>query len=156
MAAAMSLFTVHFAMLGSSSGAIQNALGVARNLLILLIPAGTKANRIAEAVILSLFGLIPVFEWFLPFLPFSWWDLLPAVAMVIGSLLFWSAQSKKIRIAQLFVISPCWLTYDIVFRSFPGMVTEIFNMTSVLVAFFRFRRLAKDEKNKADCVKKQK
>lgn len=135
---AMFFFTLHFGMLHSLSGMIQNALGVTRNVLILLIPAKTRANRIAEVLILSAFALVPLAEILIPGMTFSWWDLLPAVAMVLGSLLYWTGDAKKIRIAQLFIISPCWLTYDIVFRSYPGMVTEIFNMTSVVLSFLRF------------------
>ncbi len=136
---AMVFFTLHFGMLGSLSGMIQNALGVTRNLLILAIPKKTRANRIAEVGILLAFALVPLAEVLIPGMVFTWWDLLPAVAMVLGSILYWSEDAKKIRIAQLFIISPCWLTYDIIFKSVPGMVTEIFNITSVVVSFLRFR-----------------
>lgn len=135
---AMFFFTLHFGMLGGLAGMIQNALGVVRNLLILAIPAKTRANRIAEAGILIAFALVPVAELLIPAMEFSWWDLLPTVAMVLGSLLYWTADAKKIRIAQLCIISPCWLTYDVISSSVPGIVTEIFNITSVLVSFVRF------------------
>lgn len=136
---AMSFFTLHFALLGTVSGTIQNALGTVRNLLMILIPAKTKLNRIAEGFILAAFASIPLIEYLVPTIPFNAWDLLPAAAMVIGTAFYWKASTRSLRIAQLFVISPCWLTYDVIFRSVPGMVTETFNMTSVIISFVRMK-----------------
>lgn len=151
---AMSFFTLHFALLGTVSGTIQNALGVLRNLLMLLIPAKTRANRIAEGFVLAAFAAIPLIEYAIPSIPFSPWDLLPAAAMVVGTVLYWKASTRSLRIAQLFIISPCWLTYDVIFCSIPGMVTETFNMTSVIVSFIRMRRSADPKESEERAVER--
>jgi len=64
-----------------------------------------------------------------------------AVGFIGAGLLIFSYQckdSKRIRMANLFVNSPAWLIYDIYTVSYSGILCEIFTLISVIVSFFRY------------------
>ncbi len=75
-----------------------------------------------------------------------WWiALLLAVALCGGTLVMWGRDGKKIRLAQFFMISPLWIVNNAYYGSIGGIVCEVFNMSSVLVSFIRFRRTGYDK-----------
>ena len=143
MGISLGLFAVHYAMLGSACGVMQNTLSLIRNIVIMTLPKESRAGKIAKCIVLFLFGAAPFIELAVPALPFSPWDFLIAPATLLGSALFWTSDVKKIRIGQFFLLSPAWLTYAIVFGSVPGIVTECFNMLSVAVSWIRINADAK-------------
>lgn len=138
-------FTAHYFMLGSLAGALQNFLSLVRNICILAFPKDSRAGRISKIAVLAAISSIPFVELLVPALPFSPWDFLVVPATAIGSAIFWTSDAKKIRIAQFCILSPAWLTYNIVFGSIPGIATECFNLASVALSSVRMKR---DEKKK--------
>ena len=130
-------FAIHFAMLGSVAGAINNTLSLIRNILILTLKKDSLADKIAKIGVCFALAAVPLVELLIPALPFSPWDFLVAFATLVGSIFFWESDAKKLRIAQFFIISPCWLTYNIIVGSIPGAVTECFNLCSVAVSWVR-------------------
>ena len=82
------------------------------------------------------------------FLKETWWLVVFVfVAQAAGTLAMWTKNGRIIRFAQLFVISPFWLLYDALIPtpSFGGVLCEVFNMTSVIVSFIRFRKTGFDQ-----------
>ncbi len=65
-------------------------------------------------------------------------SLIPSVAMVIFTYAVWNADAKFIRKLNFFVCSPMWLAYNIFNIAIAGIVTEVFNMLSVAVSWYRF------------------
>ena len=55
---------------------------------------------------------------------------------------------KKIRLCQLFIISPRWLAYDALIPtpSIGGILTEIINICSVCLALYRYRKIGFTER----------
>ena len=68
----------------------------------------------------------------------GWSSLLPTAAMVVGTPFLWTQNGKTLRLAQLFFVSPCWLTYNVIVFSIAGVFTESFNIISVIVSLCRF------------------
>ena len=57
----------------------------------------------------------------------------------------WTKNSNTIRIVQLVIISPFWLIYTASLAAWAGILTEVFNISSIGVYYFRMWR----EKKKA-------
>ena len=74
----------------------------------------------------------------------GWKSILPIIAMVLLSFVFWNDNTGKLRKLNL----PCnvlWLVYDGLCLSWTGVITELFMMTSIIIAMVRFDRLKKAE-----------
>lgn len=72
----------------------------------------------------------------------GWWDLLPVVGSVIGTLAMYMASENTLRALKLFE-SPCWLVYNCTVPSTGGIICEACNIVSIVVGLIRFRK--KDE-----------
>ncbi|MGN1096169.1 MAG: YgjV family protein, partial [Eubacteriales bacterium] len=71
--------------------------------------------------------------------------ILPFIGAVGSTFVMWTRDGKKIRISQLFLLSPLWLIYDAINGSVGGVLCEIFNITSVIISFIRFRKAGYDK-----------
>lgn len=65
-------------------------------------------------------------------------SLIPPVAMIIFTYAIWNADAVFIRKMNFFICSPMWLTYNICSLAVAGILTEVFNMLSVAVSWYRF------------------
>lgn len=65
-------------------------------------------------------------------------ELIPSVAMIIFTYAIWNADAKFIRKLNFFICCPMWLTYNVFNFAIAGIVTEIFNMFSVALSWYRF------------------
>lgn len=74
----------------------------------------------------------------------SFWWLFPTMAMVLSTVTLWLQNPRLVRILT-FPASPMWLTYNIVVRSYSGMVTETFVIISLLISIIRYDILRKDQ-----------
>ena len=70
--------------------------------------------------------------------------ILVTVAQLAGTVFMKLGKPKVIRIGTLTAVSPIWLVYDIFKVSVGGILCESFNMGSIVVALFRFRRKKED------------
>ena len=69
-------------------------------------------------------------------------------AQLAGTIAMWIRSGKMIRLAQLLVVSPCWLAYDALIPTpnIGGILTEIINICSVCIALFRYRKIGFTER----------
>ena len=65
-------------------------------------------------------------------------ELIPSVAMIIFTYAIWNADARFIRKLNFFVCCPMWLTYNIFNFALAGIVTEVFNILSVALSWYRF------------------
>ena len=65
-------------------------------------------------------------------------ELIPSIAMIIFTYAIWNADAKFIRKLNFFICCPMWLTYNIFNFAIAGIVTEIFNILSVALSWYRF------------------
>lgn len=145
-----SLWMIHFAMLGSWSACLMNAVGVVRALFILRqYRTGKSAPYVkwllcTMAMLSGVFGIFvnwngnnpllvaaPVWLWRLVII------LLPFVT-VFSTLAFWSGRGSVIRVGQLALVSPVWLACDLMSGSVMGVICEVMNIISVIVSLCRF------------------
>lgn len=134
------LFAVSFFMLGAWSGALMNLFATIR-------PELLRREKIAQSqwVLVLLSGLLILIslatlliwkeKWYL--------ILIVAAAQSFGTFFMWTQNGKNIRLAQLGIVSPLWIAYNclIPVPSIGGILTEIINIISVLLALFRYRKV---------------
>ena len=129
---ANAVYIVHFFMLGAYSGCVNLLISFLRNLM--LFRSDLKWTQ-AKGWMWFYIGLNILMA------GLTWKDLFsifPCVAMITMTIVMWTRDGKKIRLASLLVNSPAWLTYDIYTMSYSGILCELFSMISVLVSIKRF------------------
>ena len=76
------------------------------------------------------------------------WDgavsILPGLGAISGTLACWTNNAKIIRITNLTINSPCCLIYDVIFRSWGGVINESITIISIIVSIMRFGLKALD------------
>ncbi|MGN0989518.1 MAG: YgjV family protein [Eubacteriales bacterium] len=128
---ATTLYSVHFVMLGAMSGAAMNMLCAVRAVVFYDRSKKWVQSPVCPIIFSVLSVVLGVVTWAGPM------TLLPTVATVLTSLSFWAKTPKSIRLFTL-PASPMWLVYNILNRSYSGVLTECFVMTSIIVAMIRF------------------
>ncbi len=136
-------FTVQFILTSAWAGVLFNVFNIIRAILYqnqknrkLLLVVTMEIGVLALSLI-SLFAFKEV-----------WWLVLfTLVAQAAGTFSMWTKNGKTIRIFQLSLVSPGWLLYDALIPtpSIGGVLTEVFNMVSVIVSFIRFRKTGFDK-----------
>lgn len=67
------------------------------------------------------------------------------IAMVVMSLSYQCKKSTHVFLVQLiacllfFVISPCWIIYNVVVFSIAGILNETLNIGSILISLIRYK-----------------
>lgn len=133
-----SFFSIHFFLLGAYTGSILNAIAVIR-----AVVYSKRDNKFFGSEFWLWFFIVVsaiagIFTWQ------GFESILPIIAMIVGSVSIWVIKPRHIRILS-FIPSPMWLTYNIINVSIPGAVTEIFIMTSIAIAIFRYDILLKEK-----------
>jgi len=64
-------------------------------------------------------------------------SLLPLGGTISGTISYWQKRTKWLRLLAL-ISPPLWFTYNFISHSYPGMLTEIFLISSTLIAIYRF------------------
>lgn len=124
-------YFVQFMLLGALTGCYSQIVGITRN--VFLIRKWEWMRWKIWAILICLMQvLITIFTWknMLSLLP-----LIANIALTIGG---WTNNPRKVRIANMFFNSPCWLIYDICFFSLAGIVTEVFCQVSTLISIKRY------------------
>ena len=125
-----SFFLFNYLLLGGYTGCIMNGLGVARNL---VFSAGAKTRKLYILILISLALILgTAFTWE------GYLSLLPLVGMIAATVGMYSNNGKVIRMAQLFISSPCWLIYNFATFTVGGIACEVFVIASTLISFIRY------------------
>ncbi len=125
-------FMTSFLLLGDLSGAAANAVGVLRCVLFLAFK--NRKNPTVCILVEAAFVLVCVFTYVNVF------SVLVTLAQMASTVTLWSDNGKAIRWVQLCVTSPLWLANNIYVLSIGGIVGEVVNMTSSVIALIRFRK----------------
>ena len=129
-------FALNMLLLGAYGGFVLNLLAALRGV-ILSLPKGKGITKpmfwavIAATVvgygILYWQGLMP-----------RWIDFLLPLQFMVGTAFCWKQDGRALRMAQLAVMSPVCLVYNCTVFSLGGILTECFNMVSIVVSLIRF------------------
>jgi hypothetical protein len=124
-------YFVHFLLLGAVTGSIMNLLGATRNYIFANREKGWAGKPFWLYLFIAVYAVVTALTWKGPY------SLLPMAGMIVGTVSFWIKDPKVTRL--VFLLSPpCWFTYNLIAGSIPGMATEIFTVTSILVGIVRF------------------
>ncbi|MBR6739978.1 MAG: YgjV family protein [Clostridia bacterium] len=130
------VFTLHFLLIGAYTGSLLNVIGVARSAVFSFKGKKWADSRVWIGVFCAAMAVIGIFTWDGPA------SLLPTVAMMLTTVAFFLSNPTYIRRLNL-PSSPMWMVYNLINRSYGGILTECFVMTSLLIAMFRFDRKKK-------------
>lgn len=125
------LFVIHYIILGAYTGAIMNILAGTRSLVFMNNTKKWAKSKVWVAVFMVIYTVACIATWD------KWYSILPLIAMLLTTVSNWFQSEKKIRFLT-FPSSPCWLVYNILNASYAGIITEIFVMSSLIIAIIRF------------------
>ena len=123
-------FAVSFLLLGSTTAAFLNFINIFRGWVFGFAPK--KYRGVLAISVAVLFILSTVFTYA------GWLSLLVLVAQLVGTAVMYTDSGKIIRIAQLAVVPPAWLTHNIFSGSVGAILCEVFAITSTVVSLVRF------------------
>ena len=126
-------YGIQFYLLGAVGGLFNMAMQIVRNLLLCKKEEWRWLQAPFMAPLLCLPSLIyMVAAWTGPI------ELLPFLAMTIGTLGYWTNSAKTLRLAELLAVSPAWLMYDLLEGAYGGVLNESVILASVVFSLIRF------------------
>ena len=131
--AAMSLFTIHFYLIGAPTGAAMNAIAVVRGIVFYHRDKKWASGRIWPILFCAAFILFGLITWQGPL------SLLSIVTMLINTYSFAATDPTVTRVTILFAV-PFSLIYNIICLSIPGILNDSLAFFSTIVGIFRFDR----------------
>ncbi|WP_312281483.1 YgjV family protein [Oscillibacter sp.] len=126
------LFVVQFLMLGAYSGCATLAFGAASSLFI-----GLEGHAWAEWKGWQwVFALLTVAACLLTWSkPYDFFVLVGQVAFILTT---WTKNGRIIRLGKLTLVGPPWIVYNLLVRSYGGVISETFGIISTLISSCRF------------------
>lgn len=126
-------FSLQFVLLGAYSGCISLLVNIVRNLML---------TRYKEYHIIRWKGWVVIFSLIIMVAAIMTWDgwysILPVIATVASTIAYWTNSARNIRMATLLANSPSMVLYDILIRSWGGVLNECIAIVSILVSIARF------------------
>ncbi len=138
------LFGTQYLMIGAYEGMMCNYIGMIRS----ISYSFRGKNKFADSVICpAIFASAFIVSGFFTYeSPLS---LLPTVAMVISSFVMWIPKTQELRVLSLPTCA-MWLIYNIYSNAAIAVLTEVFNIVSIVIALIRFSALAAKRKIKKE------
>lgn len=128
------LFSVQYLMIGAYEGMVGNIVGLTRGIAYSFRTKSKLVDSIACPIIFAvLAGLGGLATYSSPV------SLLPMAAMMISSFVLWNPKTQQLR-ALTFPTSFMWLIYNIICRSYSGVITEVLSEISIIIGLIRFRK----------------
>jgi len=129
-------FCAHFFLLaqnepGAYVGSALNGIGFLRNAVFWFRPKKWAENIIWLYIFCISYIIAGVITWD------SYISLLPVVGMLIGSYGLFEKNTTKTRRLML-GCSISWIIYNTLTGSVPGFVTEVFTISSIVIAMYKF------------------
>ena len=127
------VYTLHFCLLGGFSGGISQCITGFKNVVVLSKDKHKWAKWKGWIVLIILAYVVSA--------AVTWQDrfsILPCIAMIAVTFSTYAKNGKVIRLANLFLICPCWLTYSIHVHSIPGTIAECITICSIIISFIRY------------------
>jgi D-alanyl-lipoteichoic acid acyltransferase DltB (MBOAT superfamily) len=126
------LYAAHFILLGALTGAALNVVNIAKAGIFYKYNEKRRPNWLPYLFIgLTILSGIATWQGFR--------TLLPVIAGCAATIAFWQLDTKRIRRLAL-IAPPCWFVYNVIVGSYPGMLSEIVNVSSNSLAQYRFDR----------------
>lgn len=138
------LFILHYALLGAVMGSLMNLMGAG-----MIIVAYKKDTQLWAQKALWPYAFIILFILVGMVTAKSYIDVLPVLALIIGTIATWQTNTRAIRFIML-VPRPLWFTYNLVVGSYAGMTVEVLLLLSIIIGIIRFDLMKQvQKKNKS-------
>lgn len=126
------IFCVQFFIMGAYTGAVSLIINIIRNLLLVKRKEWKWVDRKSTMlVILALLTAMTIYTWD------GIISLLPFIMVAVTTVGYWTNNAQKIRLSQ-FIGSPCVLLYDVLIRSWGGVLNETITLLSIIISVIRF------------------
>ena len=130
-------FAIHFGLLGAFTGATMSILAAIRGGFYNLRKSKKWINNpILPYLFVLIFWLAGIFTWE------GYHSLLPMFSVTLECFALWTLNTKKMRWLFLFA-RPTWIIYNVMVGSVAGLATEVFIVSSLIIAIVRFDFLKK-------------
>lgn len=140
-------FCVHFCMLDAFLGGVLNGIGILRAAIFRNRDHAWASHWLWFVLFCVLFVAAGIFFWEGPL------SLLPITAMLLTTVAFWIKNARIVRFVTM-PSSPLWMIYNWVHGSYPGILTEVCVLSSILVAIFRYDVLPLFQNKKTEASEK--
>lgn len=126
-------FSTQFMLLGALSGCLSLLVNILRNMMLTKYNDYKMIRWKGWVVVFSALSLAAaLFTWN------GWSSILPVAGSIASTIGYWTNNAKNIRLANLIVQSPCLLLYDILVKSWGGVLNESIAILSILISVARF------------------
>ena len=126
------VFCIQFFIMGALSGALSLVVNIIRNLLLVKVNEWKWVkSKWTLAAIIAILAAITAYTWAGPM------SLLPFISVAVTSIGYWTNNAQKIRLSQM-IGSPTVLVYDLLIRSWGGVLNESIVIISIIVSIVRF------------------
>ena len=126
------VFCIQFFIMGALSGALSLVVNIIRNLLLVKVNDWKWVkSKWTLAAIITILAAITAYTWAGPM------SLLPFISVAVTSIGYWTNNAQKIRLSQM-IGSPTVLVYDLLIRSWGGVLNESIVIISIIVSIVRF------------------
>lgn len=125
-------FATSYLLLGFIDACFLNILALLRCALFLI--KKLKGNILVLILLEISFIVCTIFTYQ------SVFSILILIAQMAGTFSMWTNNGKVIRFLNLFITCPFWLINNIHAFSIGGIICESFNIISIIVALFRYRK----------------
>lgn len=126
------IFLISYLFLGGNAGMYFNVFALVRSVMLFAL-GKREANRVGQVFLVALLAGCAVPAFFGD----GWIAVFPFLGQLTGTVGMWSRNGQKMRVAQITLVSPLWLTYSCIKVSWGGIGCEAFNMVSVVVSVIR-------------------
>ena len=130
----VSIFIIHYFLLGAYSGAMMSFVTLFRNLVFFQRGKRKWANSQLWIPVFILVCIISIsFVWN------GWISILPMIGVILG--IFSISREKPAHMRLLMLLaSLTWIPYSIIVHSYSGLINQIVGVTAILVGMYRHDR----------------
>ncbi len=124
-------YTIHLLLLGAVTGGLSYIINAFRSL---CLGSNWKfAHKIGMCVLICALQIAAlIFTWS------SWISILPVGANIAATVIGYTHNARKIRIAAIIINSPLWIVYDILVGSWAGILDETISEVSIIISIIRY------------------
>ena len=137
--AAISIFTVHYFMLGGYTGANMNIIALTKTVLYYFEDRPWFKNVLFSAFYAVVIIIAGVLSWQ------GYESIFPILAMLVHTAAYNIKKEKWFRLS-MFPTSPLWMVYAILTGSTPALIGEILTTSSMVSAIIRYDILHRGQK----------
>lgn len=126
-------WTIHFLILGATTGAAMNAMSIGRAAAFYAVAKTKRRKNDVFIIVVGAFLIVAAITWQ------GYISVLPLVAMLLSTTALWQKDPQRIR-AIVIASTPFWIVYNVITGSIAGVATEVMVAVSAAAGLYAYRR----------------